>query len=57
MIEVRDVGRALAAPPDVERLAERVQEAVAERIAHVRVVEAAGRPASAVSAASSSVVA
>ena len=41
VIEVRDVGRRLGPPPDVDGLAERVEEPVAERVAHVGVVEAA----------------
>ena len=41
VVEVRDVGRRLGAPADLDRLAERVQVAVAERVANVGVVEAA----------------
>ena len=40
VVEVGDVGGRAAAPPDVDRLPERVEEAVAERVAHVRVVDA-----------------
>ena len=41
MIEVGDVRRPVAAPADLDRLLERVQVPVAERVAHVRVIEAA----------------
>ena len=41
MVEVGDVGRPLAAPPDLDRLAERIQEPIAQRVADVGVVEAA----------------
>ena len=40
MIEVGDVCRRLAATADLDRLAERVEEAVTERIAHVAVIDA-----------------
>jgi hypothetical protein len=41
VVEVGDVGRRLAEPADLDRLAERVEEAVAERVADVGVIEAA----------------
>ena len=41
MVEVGDVGRPFTAPSDLDRLAEGIQEAVAEGIANVGVVEAA----------------
>ena len=41
VVEVRDVGRRLGPPADLDRLAERVEVAVAERVANVGVVEAA----------------
>ena len=41
MIEVRDVNRPGAAPADVDRLAERIEVAITERVADMRVVEAA----------------
>ena len=41
MVEVGDVRGALALPADLDRLAERVEVAVAERVADVRVVEPA----------------
>src|SRR5262245_2382941 len=40
VIEVRDVGRRLAAPTDLDRLLERIEEPVAERVALMAVVEA-----------------
>ncbi len=40
VVEVGDVGRRAAPPPDVDRLAERVQEPVAERVPDVGVVDA-----------------
>ena len=40
VIEVGDVGGPLAAPADLDRLAERIEVTVAERVAHVGVVEA-----------------
>ena len=40
MVEVGDVGGRVAAPPDVDRLAERVEEAVAQRVPHMGVVDA-----------------
>ncbi len=42
MVEVGDVGGRAGAPSDLDRLAERVQVAVAQRVAHMRVVEPAG---------------
>ena len=44
VVEVGDVGRRAGAPADLDRLAERVEIAVAERIADVRVVEATVAP-------------
>ena len=44
MVEVGDVGGRAGPPADVDRLAERVEVAVAERVADVRVVEAAVTP-------------
>ncbi len=44
VIEVGDVRRGAGQAPDLDRLAERVQVAVTERIAHVRVVEATEAP-------------
>ena len=46
VVEVGDVGRRAGPPADLDRLAERVEVAVAERVADVGVVEAAvpGRP-------------
>ena len=41
VVEVRDVGRRTGASPDLDRLAERVQVAVAERVPDVGVIEAA----------------
>ncbi len=41
VVEVRDVGRSLGPPADLDRLAERIEVAVAERIPNVGVVEAA----------------
>ena len=41
MVEVGDVGRPLPATPDLDRLAEGIQEPIAERVADVGVVEAA----------------
>ena len=41
VVEVRDVDGRSAAPADLDRLAERVEEPVAQRVPHVRVVEAA----------------
>jgi len=41
MVEVGNVRRPLPATPDLDRLPEGVQEAVAERVPDVRVVEAA----------------
>ena len=41
VVEVGDVGRRVAEPPNLDRLAERVEEAVTERVPDVRVVEAA----------------
>ena len=41
VVEVGDVGRRAGAPADLDRLAERVEVAVAERVADVGVVEAA----------------
>ena len=41
MIEVGDVGGRLAAPPDLDRLAKRIEEAVAERVADVGVIDPA----------------
>ena len=41
VIEVGDVDRPAAAAPDLDRLSERIEERVTERIAHVGVVEAA----------------
>ena len=40
VVEVRDVGGRLAPPADLDRLAKGVQVAVAQRVAHVGVVEA-----------------
>jgi hypothetical protein len=54
MVEVGDVARRLGAAADLDRLAKRVEIAVAERVADVGVVEAA---AEAGLTASSSVVA
>ena len=42
MVEVGDVGRGLAQAADLDRLAERVEESVAEAVADVRVVDASG---------------
>ena len=41
VVEVGDVGRRLSPAADLDRLPERVQEPVAERVAHVGVVDAA----------------
>ncbi|MBA3877528.1 MAG: hypothetical protein C0498_11470 [Anaerolinea sp.] len=41
MVEVGDVDRRLAPPADLDRLAERIEEPVAERVAHVGVVDPA----------------
>ena len=58
VVEVGDVGGRAGAPADLDRLAERVEVAVAERVADVACGRSRrARPASAVSAASSSVVA
>ena len=43
MVEVGDVGGRAGSPADLDRLAERVEVAVAERVADVGVVEAAVR--------------
>ncbi len=42
MVEVRQVDRPIRSPPDLDRLAKRVQEAVPEGVPDVRVIEAAG---------------
>ncbi len=42
VVEVGDVGGRAGTPADLDRLAERVEVAVAERVAHVGVIEAAG---------------
>jgi hypothetical protein len=44
MIEVGDVARSITAPADLDRLPEGIEEPVAERVAHVCVVETAGLP-------------
>ena len=41
MVEVGEVDRPAPAPPDLDRLAERVEEPIAQRVADVGVVEAA----------------